>query len=106
MPRYFVTLIVAVALFMETMDSTIIATSLPAIAADLIVAGWTASFVYDTAPGAEATVQLIEYANTQLLEFRFYDELLTRTLREVYRMLDEGTGFWRRWRLKGDRAVS
>ena len=35
MPRYFVTLIVAVALFMETMDSTVIATSLPAIAADL-----------------------------------------------------------------------
>ncbi|HML91841.1 DHA2 family efflux MFS transporter permease subunit [Methyloceanibacter sp.] len=35
MPRYYVTLIVAVALFMETMDSTIIATSLPAIAADL-----------------------------------------------------------------------
>ena len=35
MPRYFVTLIVAVALFMETMDSTVIATSLPAIAADM-----------------------------------------------------------------------
>lgn len=35
MPRYFVTLIVAVALFMETMDSTVIATSLPMIAADL-----------------------------------------------------------------------
>jgi EmrB/QacA subfamily drug resistance transporter len=35
MPRSFVTLIVAVALFMETMDSTVIATSLPAIAADL-----------------------------------------------------------------------
>ena len=35
MPRYFVTLIVAVALFMETMDSTVIATSLPTIAADL-----------------------------------------------------------------------
>jgi EmrB/QacA subfamily drug resistance transporter len=35
MPRYFITLIVSVALFMETMDSTIIATSLPAIAADL-----------------------------------------------------------------------
>jgi EmrB/QacA subfamily drug resistance transporter len=32
MPRYFVTLIVAVALFMEQMDSTVIATSLPAIA--------------------------------------------------------------------------
>ena len=35
MPRYFVTLIVAVALFMEQMDSTVIATSLPAIAADI-----------------------------------------------------------------------
>lgn len=35
MPRYFVTLIVAVALFLETMDSTVIATSLPAIAKDL-----------------------------------------------------------------------
>src|SRR6516165_10066563 len=35
MPRYFVTLIVAVALFMETMDSTVLSTSLPAIAADL-----------------------------------------------------------------------
>ncbi len=35
MPRYFVTLIVAVALFMENMDSTVIATSLPTIAADL-----------------------------------------------------------------------
>ena len=35
MPRYFVALIVAVALFMETMDSTVIATSLPSIASDL-----------------------------------------------------------------------
>jgi hypothetical protein len=66
---------------------------------DLIVTGWTAAFVYDTAAGAEATVQLIEYANTQLLEFRFYDEQLSRTLSEMYRLLDEGTGFWRRWRL-------
>ena len=35
MPRYFVTLLVAVALVMENMDSTVIATSLPAIARDL-----------------------------------------------------------------------
>jgi EmrB/QacA subfamily drug resistance transporter len=35
MPRHFVILIVAIALFMENMDSTVIATSLPAIAADL-----------------------------------------------------------------------
>src|SRR5262249_36388831 len=66
---------------------------------DLIVAGWSAACVYDTTAGAESTIRLLEYVNTQLLEFRFYDELLTRTLREVYRLLDEGTGFWRRWRL-------
>lgn len=35
MPRYLVTLIVAIALFMETMDTTVIATSLPVIARDL-----------------------------------------------------------------------
>ena len=35
MPRYLVPLIVAVALFMEQMDSTVIATALPAIAGDL-----------------------------------------------------------------------
>jgi len=69
---------------------------------DLIVAGWSAACVYDTAAGAEQTIRLIEYANTQLLEFRFYDELLTRTLRNVYRLLDEGTGFWRRWRMSSE----
>jgi len=80
----------------------ILASRLSYYPADLIVAGWTAALVYDTAAGAEPTVQLIEYANTQLLEFRFYDEQLTRILREVYRLLDEGTGFWRRWRLSGE----
>ena len=80
----------------------ILASRLSYYPADVIVAGWTAALVYDTPSGAEATVQVIEYANTQLLEFRFYDEQLTRTLAEVYRLLDEGTGFWRRWRLSGE----
>jgi hypothetical protein len=35
---------------------------------DLLVAGWTAAFVCDTPEGAVPTVQVIEYANTQLLE--------------------------------------
>jgi len=69
---------------------------------DLIVAGWSAAVVYDTASGAKASVELIEYANTQLLEFRFYDDQLTRTLRDVYRLLDEGTGLLRRWRLASE----
>jgi hypothetical protein len=69
---------------------------------DVIVAGWTGAVIYDTPQGAEATVQLIEYANTQLLEFRFYDEMLTRTLAEVYQRIDEGTGLFKRYRLAGE----
>jgi len=66
---------------------------------DLAVFGWNAAFVYDTPAGAETTIQILEYANSQLLEFRHYDELLTRELAGVYRSLDRGTGTIQRWRL-------
>jgi hypothetical protein len=66
---------------------------------DLVVVGWHAAFIYDSAAGAQAALQLLEYANSQLLEFRHYDALLTRELEGVYRSLDRGTGVWRRWRL-------
>lgn len=66
---------------------------------DLAVIGWNAAFVYDTASGAETATELLEYANSQLLEFRHYDDLLTHELEGVYRSLDRGTGLWRRWRL-------
>jgi hypothetical protein len=65
--------------------------------ADLLVAGWTAAFICDTPAGAEPTIQLLEYANTQLLEYRHYDELLTRVLRDVYASMEGGSGFFRRW---------
>jgi len=66
---------------------------------DLAVIGWNAAFLYDTATGAETAVQLLEYANSQLLDFRHYDNLLTEELERVYTLLDEGTGFFARWRL-------
>ena len=66
---------------------------------DLAVIGWNAAFLYDSATGAEPAIQLLEYANSQLLEFRHYDELLTRELESVYAALDKGTGAWARWRL-------
>jgi hypothetical protein len=47
---------------------------------DLLVVGWVAALVYDTAEGAAPAIQLLEYANAQLLEFRYYDDLLTRVL--------------------------
>jgi len=66
---------------------------------DLTVIGWNAAFLYDNQAGAEPAIQLLEYANSQLLEFRHYDELLTRELQSVYEFMDRGsTGIWARWR--------
>lgn len=66
---------------------------------DLAVIGWNAAFLYDSTAGAEMAVQLLEYANSQLLEFRYYDDLLTEELERVYTILDKGTGILARWRL-------
>jgi hypothetical protein len=66
---------------------------------DLAVIGWNAAFIYDTPAGAETAIQLLQYANSQLLEFRHYDELLTKELENVYDFLEVGgTGWWSRWR--------
>jgi hypothetical protein len=66
---------------------------------DLAVIGWNGAFLYDSPTGADTAIQLLEYANSQLLEFRHYDELLTRELDSVYAFLDEGTGLLTRWKL-------
>src|SRR5206468_10092247 len=66
---------------------------------DLAVIGWNAAFIYDDPEGAETAIQLLQYANSQLLEFRHYDELLTSELANVYDFLEAGgTGLWSRWR--------
>jgi len=66
---------------------------------DLAVIGWNAAFIYDTQAGAETAIQLLQYANSQLLEFRHYDELLTHELENVYDFLEKGgAGTWARWR--------
>ena len=64
---------------------------------DLAVISWNGAFLYDSASGAETVIQLLEYANSQLLEFRHYDELLTRELDGVYKSLKSKASFWRRW---------
>lgn len=47
---------------------------------DLTIVAWNAAFIYDTDSAAESTIRLLEYANSQLLQFRHYDELLTQEL--------------------------
>lgn len=68
-------------------------------AQDVSVIGWNAAFLYDSAAGAQTAIQLLEYANSQLLEFRHYDELLTDILDRAYSLLEQRTGFLARWRL-------
>jgi hypothetical protein len=66
---------------------------------DLLIAGWTAAFLYDTPESAIPTRQLLEYANTQLLEFRHYDEVLTQVLANVYRALEHKHGLFAGWKM-------
>lgn len=66
---------------------------------DLAVIGWNAAFLYDSTAGAETAIQLLEYANSQLLEFRHYDEILTEILDGVYDSLEKKKGILARWRL-------
>ncbi|HXZ79965.1 MAG TPA: hypothetical protein VEG30_08550 [Terriglobales bacterium] len=69
---------------------------------DLVVVGWNGALIYDTPAGARAAIQILEYANSQLLEFRHYDELLTRELNNVYRSLKRRTGLRAKWRLASE----
>lgn len=71
---------------------------------DLLVVGWVAAFVYDTPAAASPTIDLLEYANSQLLEFRYYDEVLTRVLGDVYKRLDQKRGAWGQWKLAREAA--
>lgn len=71
---------------------------------DLLVVGWVAALIYDTPAAALPTIDLLEYANSQLLEFRYYDEVLTRVLAEVYKRLDKKRGVWGQWQLAREAA--
>src|ERR1700747_877851 len=66
---------------------------------DLVVVGWAAALVYDKPDPTSAVIDLLEYANTQLLEFRYYDELLTNLLSNVYSSLEGHESFLASWRL-------
>jgi hypothetical protein len=61
-------------------------------ATDLIVPTWNAAFVYDTETGAQAVLDIIEFANSRLLEFRYYDQLLGAELERIYPQLQQKGG--------------
>lgn len=57
------------------------------LATDVVVVTWSAAFVYDTEAGAQGALEILEFANSQLLQFRYYDELLDRELEGIYAQL-------------------
>jgi hypothetical protein len=71
---------------------------------DLIVAGWNAAFIFDTPTGAEPTIRLLEYSNSQLLQFRHYDDMLTHELERVYDIVETRKGLLYGWRMRSAAA--
>jgi hypothetical protein len=58
---------------------------------DLVVIEWNAALVYDPS-GSEDIVDLLEIANAQLLELRYYDDVLDRELGRLYDVVDARSG--------------
>ena len=65
--------------------------------ADLFVADWAAAFLLDRA--CDETLQTIEFANLQLLEYRHIDHRLEDSLASAYRLIHQAAQaklpFWR-----------
>lgn len=88
----------------EAEKSEVLQAQLSYFPRDVVVIGRHGAFVYDTAAGAQTTIELLEHSNSQLLEFRHYDEWLTRELEAGYKVLERGNAVLRRWRLAREGA--
>jgi hypothetical protein len=53
---------------------------------DLTIVQWDTAFVYDRPDSRRAIEDILEFANSQLLELRTYDALLDRELDVIYKM--------------------
>lgn len=56
-------------------------------ASDLVVPSWSGAFVFDTEAGLAGALELLEFANSQLLQFRYYDQRLDHELKRIYAQL-------------------
>lgn len=57
---------------------------------DVVIATWSSAVVYDTAEGARGVLEILEFANSQLLECRYYDRRLDAELARIYAGLQAG----------------
>jgi hypothetical protein len=75
------------------------------LATDLVVPTWSTALVYDTESGMQGALEIFEYANSQLLQFRYYDELLNGRLAFIYRELETRQSYNRWWPRRYTRAA-
>lgn len=73
---------------------------------DLTIVQWDTAFVYDRPDSAQAIEDILEFANTQLLELRTYDARLDGELDGIYRLGAEKPARSLRGRREADQAES
>ncbi len=59
---------------------------------ELVVVQWDAAFVFERPEGAAATEDILEFANTQLVELRTYDQSLDAELDTIYGLDPKNAG--------------
>jgi hypothetical protein len=66
---------------------------------DLSIVDWNSAFVYEPS-GSHDIPDILEIANAQLLELRYYDEVLDHELRDIYEEIAQKRRrrFWSLWR--------
>ncbi|HEY0185297.1 MAG TPA: hypothetical protein VGC09_21055 [Rhodopila sp.] len=69
---------------------------------DMVVLGWDRAFLYEPRGDTDVT-DVLEVANAQLLEMRYYDELLDAELPRMYDLVEAAR---RRWALPGARRFA
>lgn len=66
------------------------------LACDLVVPSWNGAFVYDREAGLPGALEILEFANSQLLQYRYYDARLDRELTRIYAQLQQ-TRWYEPW---------
>jgi hypothetical protein len=72
---------------------------------DLVIPTWSSAFIRDTEQGAQAALEILEFANSQLLEFRYYDQLLDAELERIYPQLQREGWLYNWFARRYSRAV-
>ncbi len=73
---------------------------------DLTIVQWDTALVYDSGESARAIEEILEFANSQLLELRTYDALLDHELDSIYKMQPGETSRSLRGRREAEQAAT